>query len=118
MVGVFPAALGGSAGCTGCSRPLRLAVFADDDARRNHSSRRELTELHLSGSVLFGSLLCGDRRLDAMEQAFKPANELCLRNAKLRVRRGFFVREGQTDPFQLLDESGASPSSSSLMDRS
>ena len=48
------------------------------------------------------------RRLDAVEEAFQPADELRLGDPQLRVARGL-VAEGQSETVKLLDQLGGQP---------
>ena len=61
-------------------------------------------------------LLCEQRGLDAVEQALQPADQLCLGDAQLGVRRRRRA-ERQRDPVELLDQLGARPALSSSIDR-
>ena len=83
---------------------LGLAVLADDHAGRDHRSGRQLAQLRLRGSVFPGGMLGCEGRLDAVEEALEPADQLRLGDPQLRVRRRSVLGEGKSDPFQFLDE--------------
>jgi hypothetical protein len=72
--------------------PLRLTVFPDHNAGRDHGAGRKLAELQLRGGVLPGGVLGSDGGLDAVEQALQPTHQLGLGYAELSVRRGGIVR--------------------------
>jgi hypothetical protein len=100
VVRIFGSALGRRTRRTRCSGALRLTVFADDNAGRNDSPWRKLTELHL---CLCG-LLSRDRSLNAVEEALQPAHKLGLGDTKLCILWRLLIGEGKTDAFQLFDE--------------
>ena len=60
---------------------------------------------HLGDLGLRGHLLGEQRCLDAVEEAFEPADELRLRDAELSVRRGLLA-EGKRDALELVGELG------------
>ena len=92
-----------------CRGPLRFAVLPDDYPGGNHGARRQLLELHLRDGMLAGGVLGSDGRLDAVEEAFQPPDQLRLGDPELGVRRRGVVREGEADPFQFLHEFGGQP---------
>ena len=57
-------------------------------------------------SWLGRKLLCHQRGLDAVKQAFEPADQLRLGDAELRLTRDLVIVEGQRKRVQLLLEVG------------
>ena len=81
----------------------------DHHAGRDHRAGRELAELELCLAVLAGCVLGREGGLDAVEQAFKPAHQLGLRDAQLRVGGCGLIRERKAEPVQLFHQFGSQP---------
>jgi pimeloyl-ACP methyl ester carboxylesterase len=86
-----------------------VVAARDRDARRQlaagwqggHAATAHLLQLDAGGH-----LLGHQRRLDAVEQALQPADQLGLRDAQLRLGRGLVAVERQRQALQLLAQLG------------
>src|SRR5215468_5546384 len=94
----------GSEVLAGAGRVLAIGVWPTGPYARPHRQRRPTT--HLLELCPRSHLLRNERGLDAVEQAFEPANQLRLRDAQLGLARCLTLIEGQRQPLQLVDELG------------
>ena len=82
----------------GTRAAMRLLILVG----RLHEPRGERAA-HLLELRAGRHLLCEQRRLDAVEESFEPADQLRLGDSQLGLARRGVVRERQREPFKLID---------------